>query len=101
MINTSYDTVTEAVKGLRERGFTVDFNVAENCLICNENKFDLNDFEIVEVYRFEGDSDPADEAAVYGIESNTGMKGILVTGYGPSAEGMGAEMARKLSIHKA
>jgi hypothetical protein len=53
----------------------------------------------VEVYRFEGNTDPADEAIVYGIESTSGMKGVLVTGYGISAEGMGAEMAKKLSLH--
>lgn len=100
MTTISYDTVTEAVKGLRQRGFSVDFNLGENCLICHEEKFNIDDFAIVEIYRFEGPSDPADEAVVYAIESNTGLKGILVSGYGPSAEGMSAEMARKLNVHK-
>jgi len=96
----AYDTVTEAVNGLRQRGFTVDFNLQENCIVCHEDKFDVNDFEIVEVYRFEGDSDPSDEAVVYAIQSVNGIKGILVNGYGISADAMSAEMARKLSIHK-
>ena len=100
MENINYDTVTEAVNGLRRRGFTVDFNLAENCLVCNDTKFDVNDFEIVEFYRFEGNTDPADEAVVYAIESNKGMKGILVNGYGISADAMSDEMARKLSMHK-
>jgi hypothetical protein len=94
----SYDTVSEAVNGLKKRGYTLDFNLGENCLICHKDKFDINDFEIVEVYRFEGNSDPADEAAVYAVESVRGDKGVLVTGYGISAEGLSAEMARKLSI---
>jgi hypothetical protein len=34
-----YDTVTSAINGLRERGFTEDFNLQENCLICNAQKF--------------------------------------------------------------
>ena len=59
---------------------------------------DVNDFEIVEFYRFEGDSNPSDESIVYGIESANGLKGILVSGYGISAEGMSAEMAKKLSF---
>ena len=100
MEHINYDTVTEAVNGLRRRGFTVDFNLAENCLVCNDTKFDVNDFEIVEFYRFEGNTDPADEAVVYAIESNKGMKGILVNGYGISADAMSDEMARKLSMHK-
>ena len=96
----TYDTISDAVNGLKERGFSMDFNLAENCLICHDSKFHAEDFEITEVYRFEGNSDPADEAAVYAIESNKGQKGVLVTGYGTSAEGMSSEMAKKLLIHK-
>jgi hypothetical protein len=95
-----YDTVSEAVNGLKSRGFTMDFNLAENCLVCNTDKFNVQDFEIVEFYRFEGNTDPSDEAAVYAIESNTGLKGVLVSGYGISAEGMSADMIKKLSMHR-
>ena len=69
-------------------------------VVCQNDKFDINDFEIVEFYRFEGDSDPSDEAVVYAIESTTGKKGVLVSGYGISAEGMSAEMAKKLTVHR-
>ena len=96
----SYDTVSEAVNGLKKRGFDVDFNLDENCLVCHAGKFDVQDFEIVEVHRFEGNSDPSDEAVVYGIESVDGLKGVLVSGYGISAEGMSAEMAKKLHLHR-
>jgi hypothetical protein len=88
------------VNGLKQRGFVVDFNLEENCLVCHGDKFDINDFEIVEVFRFEGNTDPSDEAIVYAIESVKGTKGILVSGYGISAEGMSAEMAKKLSMHR-
>ena len=96
----TYDTVTEAIKGLKDRGFTVDFNLLENCLVCNDTRFDVDDFEIVEFYRFEGDSDPSDEAVVYAIESVNGIKGVLVNGYGISADALSSEMAKKLNIHK-
>src|SRR4030095_1296835 len=96
----AYDTVTEAVSGLKKRGFDMDFNLEENCLVCHSDKFDINDFEIVEFYRFEGDSDPSDEAVVYAIESTSGKKGVLVSGYGIAAEGVSAEMARKLTVHR-
>ena len=100
MENISYDTVTEAVEGLKQRGFTMDFNLKENCIVCHEELFNPDDFEIVEVYRFEGDSDPSDEAVVYGIESRKGRRGVLVNGYGISSDSLTAEMAQKLSIHK-
>lgn len=95
----TYDTVSAAVNGLKERGFTLDFNLQDNCLVCHEDKFNVSDFEIVEVYRFEGNTDPADEAVVYAIESNKGQKGVLVNGYGISSDPLSDEMARKLSLH--
>lgn len=96
----AYDTLSEAVNGLKKRGFVTDFNLEENCLVCHGDKFDIKDFEIVELHRFEGNTDPSDEAIVYAIESVKGTKGILVSGYGISAEGISAEMAKKLSMHR-
>ncbi len=96
MSQYNYDTLSAATTGLRERGYTLDFNLSENCLVCNTGKLDIDDFEIVEFHRFEGNTDPADEAIVYAIEGSQGEKGVLVSGYGISAEGMSAEMAKKL-----
>ncbi len=95
-----YDTVSAAVNGLKKRGFNTDFNLTENCIVCHQDKFDPADFEIVEVYRFEGNTDPADEAVVYGIESKTGLKGVLVNAYGPYSDSMSAAMAAKLNIER-
>ncbi len=95
-----YDTVSEAVKGLKSRGFTEDFNLKENCIICNTQKFNHWEFEITEFYRFEGDSDPGDEAVVYGIESHNGLKGVLVNSYGYQSETISNEIAKKLRIER-
>jgi len=95
----TYETVSAAVDGLKKRGYVMDFNLDENCIVCHDEKFNPEDFEIVEVYRFEGDSDPADEAVVYAVESNKGLRGVLVNGYGPSSESMSSDMAKKLHLH--
>ena len=52
----NYDTVTGALKALKSKGYTMDFNIAFDKIICMENNFCLNphEFEITEVYRFEG-----------------------------------------------
>jgi hypothetical protein len=50
----------------------------------------------VETYRFEGNTDPSDEAIVFAIESKNGKKGVLVNGYGISADAMSSDMAIKL-----
>jgi hypothetical protein len=95
----TYDTVVEAVRGLKQRGYSIDFNIEPGRLVCLQTPLSLSpaDFEITEVYRFEGNSDPDDEAVVYAIESANGQKGLLVTGYGISAEGVGEEMVKKLT----
>ena len=97
----NYDTVTEALSDLKKRNFNLDFNLSENCLVCNGEKFNVDDFEIKEFYRFEGDTDPADEAIVYAIESKNGLKGVLVSGYGASTDEMSAQMVKKLKMSTA
>lgn len=94
-----YASPANAMEDLRKRGYTVDFNLDENCLVCNAQRFNPDQFEIHEVYRFEGASDPGDESVVYGIESNDGQKGILVDGYGYSSTARSEAILRKLKIH--
>lgn len=97
---TYYTTVTEAINDLKSRGYTVDFNLGFNGLDSGNNSITARSdkFEITEVYRFEGETDPDDEAVVYAIESHDGSKGILVNGYGVSADPRNDEMIKKLSI---
>ena len=100
----SYDTVTEALSDLKARGFTKDFNIAYDKLVCGNDEIALhpNDFEIVEVYRFEGDTNPSDEDVVYAVESKDGKsKGTISSAYGTYAEDISTELLQKLSIHKA
>lgn len=94
---THYETVSKAIEELRKQGYTTDFNLEENVIVCNAEKFGADDFEIADVYRYEGNSDPGDEAAVYAIQSSNGLKGVLVTGYGASSETTSPEMLRKLT----
>ena len=97
----TYDTVFEAVNDLKKRGYSVDFNLQADKLASNTPPLTLkpSEFEIKEVYRFEGISDPEDEAVVYAIASKSGEKGVLVNGYGPSADTLSDEMIRKLQTH--
>jgi len=96
----AYDTVSQAVNGLKERGYTLDFNLKSNSLECVGQKFNPKDFEITEFHRFEGNSDPGDEAVVYAIESKNGMKGVLVNAFGVYAEPLSDDLMKKLSFHK-
>lgn len=95
-----YGTVTEAIQSFRDKGYNLDFNLDENCIICAQGKFENEDFEIDAFYRYEGDSDPADAAMVYAISSNKGHKGILVTGYGISDDAKSEMLIKKLSFSR-
>ena len=92
-----YATVTEALDKLKAKGFDVDFNLEENCISCHHGKFEADDFDIVEIYRYEGNSDPGDESTVYGVESKSGVKGVLVTGYAASSFNISDKLLKKLT----
>lgn len=98
----TYDTVVGALNGLKERGFTLDFNLAFDKLICHDTGQCLNpgEFEITEVYRFEGATNPADEDVVYAVQSKDGkIKGSLSQAYGMYADPASDEMMQKLAMH--
>lgn len=97
----TYDTLSQAVNGLKARGYTTDFNLSFDCIVCHETPVSLmpDEFEISEVYRFEGETNPSDQSVVYAIESKHGQKGVLVNAYGVYADPVSDEMIRKLSIH--
>lgn len=97
----SYDTLTEALADLKARGYDRDFNLRETCIECTNSKRQLSpaDFEITEVYRFEGMTNPSDQSILYAIESHDGMKGTLVNAYGPDADPVSQELIAKLRTH--
>jgi hypothetical protein len=96
----TYDTVTEAVNDLRRRGYSIDFNLEFDRIVCHETPVGLlpGEFEIVEVHRFEGNSNPDDEEVVYAIESKHGHKGIIVDAFGLYADEVSSEMVEKLRV---
>ena len=93
-----YGTVTSAIDTLRKAGFNKDFSLVDNYIIWNNIKMDINDLKIVALYRYEGNSDPADEASVYGLESRTGLKGILITNDDANSEDSSGQILKNLHL---
>ena len=99
----NYETVVAALNGLKAKGYSLDFNIAFDKIICNDTNVCLNphEFEITEVYRFEGDTNPDDEDIVYAIESKDGtIKGTMSSAYGLYADAVSNDMIQKLAMHK-
>jgi hypothetical protein len=86
-----YATITEAVTQLKSQGFTLELSLEKDHFKADGKTYPADEFDIVDLYRYEGPSDPADEATVYALTSKSGLKGILVTGYGATADDEQAE----------
>ncbi|MCU0432221.1 MAG: phosphoribosylpyrophosphate synthetase [Bacteroidia bacterium] len=95
----AYATLSEAITALREKGYTEDFNLKQNCITCRSNSYQLlhDEFDVDQVFRFEDNTDPGDQAILYAISSHDKkLKGVLVNGYGIYSDEMTNEMAAKL-----
>ena len=44
-----YDTVSTAIDALRREGYTVDFRLEENRMVCPTDRFSYDEFDIVVV----------------------------------------------------
>ena len=97
----TYTTLSEATDDLKQRGYTEDFSLQPHALASSRKKMELHpeEFEVVEVHRFEGMSSTDDSAVVFAIESKDGTKGILIDAYGTYSEEITPEMAKKLRMH--
>jgi hypothetical protein len=70
------------------KGFREDFKVNDEGLkaLKKGKVYQPAEIRIVNFYRFEGPSDPADECILYIIETNDGVKGTLVDAFGPLSD---------------
>lgn len=88
------DTLTQVLDRLRQQGYTDDLNRhADNPLW-----LDPEAYQIDNIYRFEGPSNPDDQAILYALSSEAyQVKGVLVNGYGLSADAVTAVLEAKLT----
>ena len=91
-----YATVSEAIEQLKNQGYTLEFSLKQDHFVTSDKEYPAEDFEITDLYRYEGASDPGDEAVVYALSSPAGVKGTLVTGYGVSTDDLFGEILKQL-----
>ena len=97
----SYTTLSGTMNELRKEGYTEDFNLQQNCLECRNGEFKVfaDEFKIDKFFRFEGESNPSDQAILYAISSDKhDVKGVLVNAYGIYSDSVTDEMLEKLDI---
>jgi hypothetical protein len=96
-----YGTLSQAINKLKlEEGYDLDFNLLDE-EIQNKTKnetYQLHEFKVDKILRFEGMSNPDDNAILYAISTNNGGKGILIDGYGISGGQVSKAMMDKLNL---
>jgi hypothetical protein len=93
------ETLREAIDRLERAGFREAFRARpEGFLEVGAERIYAPETLIVdEIVRFEGESDPEDEAVVFALRSRDGsVRGTFVATYGPSADPVSGELIRRL-----
>lgn len=71
-----------------QNGYTDTITISKEGLYSTEKDkhYGPADVKVVDFYRFEGQSDPADNAILYLVETQDGVKGMVVDAYGMYAD---------------
>lgn len=96
----TFDTLTEAINDLKQRGYGNDFNLHPDRIECSALTITLapEEFHVDEVHRFEGMTNPDDSSVLYAISSTKGVKGLLVDAYGMYSDSLSPIMIQKLRV---
>lgn len=78
-------TLSDVMNKLKEEGFKHEFVINDNGLTSEGSPFYYvpEQVRVIDFYRFEGESDPADSSILYALENSDGEKGVLSDSYGP------------------
>jgi hypothetical protein len=99
MRQNNYYTIIDAISDLQSRGFFLDFSLVGNKLLCAQEKCYLGpeEFEVLEMYRFQTYGPTRDETIVYAIEIlSRPLKGILLNSSHHSKSTIPAILTRKI-----
>lgn len=94
------ETLVEAIARLEARGFRDSFEPADGGLraLGAGRVFAPEALVVEEVVRFEGESDPSEQAILFALRSPAGdVRGTFVAGYGVLSDPKRAEIVRGLS----
>ena len=92
------ETLSAAIGRLTNAGYVHDFRADRGQLVCDRcgARFDPSEMTIDEVVRFEGMSDPDDEAILYALGTVNGSLGLYAAAYGAAASTDDIRVSRAL-----
>jgi len=96
------ETLSEALRRLTAAGYADDFQAEAQGLRSQliGTVHPPERFRVDEIVRFEGDSDPSDESAIFALTLEAdGSKGTYTVAYGPMMDTLDGDMVRRLGRH--
>ena len=86
--STEMKTLSACTKMLEDKGYKTPFLVSKEGIksVSSDRMYKPNQVRIVDFYRFEGDSDPEDNAIIYALEAISGERGLLIDAYGSEGD---------------
>lgn len=97
-------TETEVLDFLADRGYRLNLEVRGDGQVAvagrDEVAWDPSAIIIEERCRFEGQSDPDDEALIVGVLLPDGSRGVLTMPYGPDISGPQADAVRSMATDR-
>jgi hypothetical protein len=95
------ETLSEALQRLSAAGYTDDYRAVRYGLRSRSSGtiHSPEQFQIEEVVRFEGESDPSDESAIFALTYiGDGTKGTYTVAFGPMMDSLDADMVGRLPL---
>lgn len=93
------ETLGDAIARLRSAGYRDSFRPEAGGLraLAASRLYAPEELVVDEIVRFEGPTDPGDEAILFALRSRDGaVRGTWAAGYGPSVDPADAELVRRL-----
>ena len=96
-MKTTDRTLSQVMTDLNEKGYKEQFEANEKCILALGSKKEYTPYQlkIKDTYRFDGMTNPSDEAEIFVIEANDGTKGTLVMAGGPD-QSQNSELVKEI-----
>jgi len=95
------ETLSQTTTALKELGFDIDFTAQDGAIldVSSNEQYKPENVTILETYRFEGMSNPADNVLLLALECKNGARGSLVSAYA-TKHSQQAELLQRLKYSK-
>jgi hypothetical protein len=84
MNSNHFETLSQATTALLKEGYSENFRAEKTHIVAGNSKksYSPEELEIQATYRFEGMTNPGDDAIVFALKANDGTRGTLIMAYG-------------------